>query len=723
MNKRIIFLLMLFLASSARAQTVNENLWVTDGTVYAVVTVGNTAYIGGSFTQVGPATGSGVALDATSGVRDAAFPKVLGNIRAVVPDGSGGWIIGGDFTAVGGVPRNYLARIRADKTLDPNWNPNVDGTVGALAVSGGVVYAGGWFTTVNGSIARNYLAAFDLTTGTATSWNPDVNGEVYALAVSGGTLYAGGDFTTVNGSVSRNGLAAFDLTTGTATAWNPDVFGYVYALAVSGGTLYAGGGIATVNGSVLRNGLAAFDLTTGTATAWNPNVNGTVRALAVSGGVAYAGGFFTGVSNLAQASFAGISAFTFPDYAGPTSGIASGSYNNVTFTASGNLPSNVTVNGTLTLNSGVVSNLNGHTITVTNDASNAVAGTGFLTGSGSLARFFNGNQAYAFPYSQAGNDRTATVQFTSGAGTGTLTYQFFNTPPGNAGLPQTILGQTISVVAPFYWRIDATGAPGDYTLSLRGQNAGGISNVSALRIVKRANGGSWSATGAGTGTANTGTAADPTVVQSGITGFSEFTIGSDPASNPLPVELSAFTGEAVREGVRLVWTTASELNNAGFEVQRRMENVGAGIENDWQVLGFVKGKGTTSEAQSYSFLDRTASGKMQYRLKQVDFDGQFEILPTIEVEAGIPRTFELSQNYPNPFNPTTVIGYQLPVASEVRLKIYDMLGREVATLVNERQEAGRYQAQFNASGLASGVYFYRLQAGSFAETKKMMLVK
>ncbi|MCS6989585.1 MAG: FG-GAP-like repeat-containing protein [Chloroherpetonaceae bacterium] len=202
---------------------------------------------------------------------------------------------------------------------------------------------------------------------------------------------------------------------------------------------------------------------------------------------------------------------------------------------------------------------------------------------------------------------------------------------------------------------------------------------------------------------------------------SHFQVSND--ALPLPVELTAFTGEAVREGVRLVWTTASELNNAGFEVQRRIENVGAGIENDWQVLGFVKGKGTTSEAQSYSFVDRTASGKMQYRLKQVDFDGSFEYSPIIEVEAGLPRTFELSQNYPNPFNPTTTIAYQLPVASEVRLKVYDVLGREVATLVSGRQEAGRYQAQFNASRLASGVYFYRLQAGSFAETKKMMLVK
>ncbi len=141
--------------------------------------------------------------------------------------------------------------------------------------------------------------------------------------------------------------------------------------------------------------------------------------------------------------------------------------------------------------------------------------------------------------------------------------------------------------------------------------------------------------------------------------------------------------------------------------------------------------GTATEAQSYSFLDNSASGKVQYRLKQIDFDGQFEYSPVIEVDAGLPKTFELSQNYPNPFNPTTVIRYQLPVASNVSLKVYDVLGKEVMTLVNGRQEAGQYNAMLNASGLSSGIYFYRLQASAtngasgqnFVSTKKMLLVK
>jgi hypothetical protein len=193
----------------------------------------------------------------------------------------------------------------------------------------------------------------------------------------------------------------------------------------------------------------------------------------------------------------------------------------------------------------------------------------------------------------------------------------------------------------------------------------------------------------------------------------------------VPVELTSFTARKNTGNVLLEWTTASEQNNAGFEVERKSQG------GDWNTLGFVRGNGTTTEAQSYAFMDKAVSGIVQYRLKQIDFDGQFEYSPVIEVDAGLPKEFVLEQNYPNPFNPTTIISYQLPVAGTVSLKIYDMLGKEVATLVNARQEAGLYNFNFNASNLASGIYFYRLQvsattgasSSSFVQTKKMMLVK
>jgi hypothetical protein len=263
-------------------------------------------------------------------------------------------------------------------------------------------------------------------------------------------------------------------------------------------------------------------------------------------------------------------------------------------------------------------------------------------------------------------------------------------------------------------------------------SAGGVSANRVARFNTQTN--TWSALGTGSSNGVSGVypyvyalavVGDEVVVGGAFTsagGVSANNVAryNDP-DNPLPVELVSFRGTATAQGVQLTWQTATERNNAGFEVQRRSENRGASAE--WQVLGFVRGAGTTSEAQSYSFLDRTASGKVQYRLKQIDFDGQFEYSNVIEVDAGLPKVFALEQNYPNPFNPSTVMSYQLPVASNVSLKVYDVLGREVATLVNGRQEAGRYSVSFNAASFASGVYFYRLQAGNFVQTKKMIMVK
>ena len=188
---------------------------------------------------------------------------------------------------------------------------------------------------------------------------------------------------------------------------------------------------------------------------------------------------------------------------------------------------------------------------------------------------------------------------------------------------------------------------------------------------------------------------------------------------PLPVELVTFDVSVLDKNVTLTWITASELNNSGFEIQRIDKT-----KNIWKEIGFIEGKGTTSEIQYYSFIDENVpSGKYRYRLKQVDFDGTFEYSEIIEVVVGTPTEFSLGQNYPNPFNPSTTINYSIPEFSFVTLKVYDVLGSEVATLVNEDKSVGSYEVEFDATGLPSGIYFYKLQAGSFVETKKMVLMK
>jgi len=186
----------------------------------------------------------------------------------------------------------------------------------------------------------------------------------------------------------------------------------------------------------------------------------------------------------------------------------------------------------------------------------------------------------------------------------------------------------------------------------------------------------------------------------------------------IPVELTAFDASVNKNEVVLNWTTATELNNFGFDIQRKLKN------GNYQSVGFVNGNGTTTEMNSYLFVDKKVdAGSYTYRLMQKDFDGTFAYSPEVEVEVELPMTYALEQNYPNPFNPTTTIGYSIPVDNFVTIKLYDVLGNEVMTLLNEQKQAGKYEMLYNASNLASGVYYYQIQAGEFSQTRKLMLMK
>ena len=186
----------------------------------------------------------------------------------------------------------------------------------------------------------------------------------------------------------------------------------------------------------------------------------------------------------------------------------------------------------------------------------------------------------------------------------------------------------------------------------------------------------------------------------------------------VPVELTNFTASASSQTVQLSWTTITEKNNSGFEIQRNTDN------QEWEILGFVAGRGTTTEPSNYNYSDDlTSSGNYSYRLKQIDYDGSFEYSKIVEVDVEPVAEFKLDQNYPNPFNPSTIISYSVAKKSNVLLSVYNILGEQVATLVNDIKEAGSYQVQFNASNLTSGVYIVKMTAGSFTETMKMNLLK
>ncbi len=186
----------------------------------------------------------------------------------------------------------------------------------------------------------------------------------------------------------------------------------------------------------------------------------------------------------------------------------------------------------------------------------------------------------------------------------------------------------------------------------------------------------------------------------------------------IPVELTSFKANVSESNVVLEWTTATETNNMGFEIQRRNE------DSKYQKIGYVPGHGTTIQIQNYSYVDsKVLSGNYFYRLKQIDFLGTYEYSDEIEVEVNGPLTFVLEQNYPNPFNPSTLIKYSVPENGFVKLSVYNLVGEEVNLLVSGQVDAGFYEIEFDATSLSSGIYFYRLQAGSFVETKKMVLLR
>jgi hypothetical protein len=320
---------------------------VTDGSVSAVARAGDTIYIGGNFSLVGPRTGPGVVIDAASGQPEPNRFEVTGGrgtVEAAVGDGAGGWYIGGDFTHVAGMRRNNIAHVRADGTVDPGFDPDANDGVLALALDGSTLYAGGAFTSIGGK-TRKYIAALDVSNGTATSFDANANSVVFALAVHESPtpmvptiVYAGGYFTTIDGQ-TRKSIAALYADTGHVTNWVADANGPVSALALQGGTLskplriYAGGQFSTIgaNAASLVN-VAQLD-SAGDATAWNAHadasLNQSVDALAISGDTVYVGGpFFTTMGGQPRTGIAALDSTTghatgwHPDAQGSVDAIA-----------------------------------------------------------------------------------------------------------------------------------------------------------------------------------------------------------------------------------------------------------------------------------------------------------------------------------------------------------------------------------------------------------------
>jgi hypothetical protein len=293
------------------------------------------------------------------------------------------------------------------------------------------------------------------------------------------------------------------------------------------------------------------------------------------------------------------------------------------------------------------------------------------------------------------------------AGNISVNYYPYESPAGGT-LPSGVL-----VISDYYWQVSSPSVSFDNgKIIVPISTLGGVVDASKLVWLKRPNSGDpWENIG---GTVSEDNLESTVLFDS----FSEFAIGSTSLVNPLPVELTYFKATANEDYIVLGWETKTEVANYGFDIERSVVN------GEWKKIGFIDGYGNSNSPKQYSFTDKNLIGgsKFQYRLKQIDTDGEFEYSNIIEVEI-IPTKFALYQNYPNPFNPATKIRYQLLRESKVIIKIYNMLGSEVITLLNEKKAPGVYEVELNEQSLPSGTYIYRIIAGSFLETKKMILLK
>jgi hypothetical protein len=365
-------------------------------------------------------------------------------------------------------------------------------------------------------------------------------------------------------------------------------------------------------------------------------------------------------------------------------------------TSSPTLNSNFTTNGEFLLNRDL--DLNGNTITLgsngyLNEGSYRVYGTsGTITTTRSLsnisAQNVGGLGATITTSANMGSTTITRGHTTQGSGLSISRY-FDITPTTNTGLNATLV---------FNYN----------------DNEMNGNTESDLKLFKSTNSGTnWTLQ-----SASTVNITDNTITLTGMDGFSRWTAAN--SNSPMPVELVSFTSNVNDRNVILNWKTNKETNNKGFEIERKILN---GI---WVKVGYKDGKGTTNEATTYTFDDmKLNSGKYNYRLKQIDFNGNFayhNLNGTLEI--GIPAKFSLSQNYPNPFNPVTKIDFELPADSKISIRIFDITGREVLNSINnEYRSAGYYTVTVDGSRLSSGVYFYKLTSDKFTATKKMIVLK
>jgi hypothetical protein len=563
-------------------------------------------------------------------------------------------------------------------------------------------------TNINWNINSGASLTLNNNLPIASSRTLTVNGTLYC----GSNIVSGaGAFTLSSGATF--GIGSADGITSTSSTGNVQVTGtrtfdvganYIYN--ESSAQVTGDGFPATVNNLTINNS-AGVTLTSSSI------INGTMSM--ISGAFSLSSGQTLSYGSSGTLNYNGISAQTTTDAEFPvTNGPASLVINNSNGVL---LHSARIIAGILTLTNGILTTASPNLLTI--DIAGTISGSSSSSYvCGPLAKNTNTTSKFTFQIGNISEYKPLGIIPTSTDAT-TFTAESFNTPYSNT----TSLGTGIVAVSSLsYFELSRSGNA-NASVILSWYIHEGVTVPSEL-LVAHWDGSSstWQNMGI---SSYTTTGESGTVTSNVVSSFSPFALGSSTSSNTLPVELASFNSSISERNVKLNWTTSKEINNSGFSILRSLNN-----DNNWINIGYIKGNGTKLTETNYSFEDRKLnSGKYKYRLKQTDNNGNYKYFDLSNIiEVGLPQKYNLSQNYPNPFNPTTKIDFDLPFDSRVRIVIYDMLGREVKTLVSgELKQAGYYTIDLNAVNLASGIYFYRMIANGqnkdFIFTKKMVVLK
>ncbi len=585
-----------------------------------------------------------------------------------------------------------------------------------LSIGGNFIISGGQYRIANGAGTKvvNVAGNFQMSGGTLQMSTASGSASV--------TMNVTGDFSHTAGTITELGSGSHTIVfnrAGTQTYTSGGTVSNTVNFTVNSGST-----LQMASGSTILSGAGAFTLSSGATLGITSPVgittSGATGNIQVTGTRTYnAGANYTYNGSAGQVPGNGLPAtvnnFTMNNAAGLS------------------LSGNLAVSGALVLTSGNIST--GANVLTLGTSTSILGSLSRTSGTvvGNFRRWFAASPVsnVILPIGTSSNYRPARVSFTGAPSAGgTLTASFVASDPGENGLPLVDgIDNIVNCSVDGYWVLTAgnglTG--GTYSLGLTGDGFASVADYLTLRILKRSNSASpWTLDG--THADGTGSNATPTANRTGMSGFSEFGFGGT-SDNPLPIQLTSFTGSVVAGNyVRLDWATASETNNYGFNIQKS-----PGQPDNFTTIpnSFVPGHGTTNVPQQYTFSEYgVTSGSWYYRLEQIDLDGTthytdailVDVLTSVEDQQS-PLVFALKQNYPNPFNPSTSIRFNLASTTFASLKVFNVIGQEVATLLNNEMAPGAHEVTFDASSLPTGIYVYRLQAGTFSESRKLMLVK